>query len=133
MSAIAPFIWRFGLVLAIVLVASIAVEGQTHPVNFWTLETKVESATLVAASALDGYSTQVAINSKRFHELNPLASPFVAHGAAGQVAACAIGVGAVLGAAYLAHRTHHEKLRRFILRASVGAESANSVYQFSGR
>jgi hypothetical protein len=55
--------------------------------------------------------------------MNPIARPFVNHGAAGQVAASVIGLGASTGTAYLLHKAGHHKLERMLLNASIGIEA----------
>ena len=98
--------------------------------SFWTKEVKAETGILAAEAILDGYTTQYILTTGGGgRELDPLARPFVTHGAAGQAAASAVGIGAVLGTSYLLHRTHHDKLSRWILRVAVIGEGANDVRQ----
>ena len=96
--------------------------------NFWTKEMKAETAVLTAEIAYDGITTQKLLG-KGYGEANPLARPMVTHGTAGQAAASAVGLGAVLGTSYLLHRMHHDKASRWVMRAAVVAEGANDVRQ----
>lgn len=92
--------------------------------DFWTKERKAVTTGIVAESIVDDYTTQVLLNRGGV-ELNPLARPMVTHGTAGQVAACAVGVGAVVGVQYLAHRTGHPKAANWIGRIVLVAEGVN--------
>jgi hypothetical protein len=92
--------------------------------SFWTKERKAETTGLVAESTIDGITTQMLLRGGGA-ELNPLARPLVTRGNAGQVAACALGVGAVLGVEYALHRTGHRKAANWAGRIAVVAEGAN--------
>lgn len=94
--------------------------------KFWTLETKIEAGVLAGELAIDGVTTQKLNPSA---DLNPFARPLVAHGAAGQAAASAIGFGAVLGTSYLLHKLGHQRASRWVLRLSIAAEGASDVRQ----
>ena len=94
--------------------------------SFWSTERKAETTGLVAESITDGITTQMWLHSSPYHtELNPLARPLVTRGNAGQVAACALGVGAVLGIEYALHRTGHRKAANWAGRIAVVAEGVN--------
>jgi len=84
----------------------------------------------VAESILDGYTTQTMVNRPGFQEHDPLARPFVTHGVAGQTAACALGIGIVIGVQYTLHRTGHPKAATWVGRLFVAGEGANVVHQF---
>ena len=105
--------------------------------RFWTPEMKIDAGVLVAESIVDGYTTQkyfqwAAQGRGITVERDPLARPFVTHGIGGQVVACAIGDGAVLGTSYLLYKMRHPKLARWVLRISVTAEGYNAVHQIQG-
>jgi hypothetical protein len=109
----------------------LAAKAPAH--HFFDRANNIRFIALASLVATDGYTTQIALNgSSRFREVNPLARPFVSHGAAGQVAASAIGLGAATGTAYLLHKTGHHKIERFVLNASIGVEaetvSSNAWY-----
>ena len=94
--------------------------------KFWSTERKVETTGLVAESITDGITTQMWLHSSPYHtELNPLARPLVTRGNAGQIAASALGVGAVLGIEYALWKTGHHKASRYAGRIAVVAEGVN--------
>ena len=96
--------------------------------SFWTREMKVETGLLTAEIAYDGVTTQK-LMGRGYGEANPLARPMVTHGNAGQAAASAVGLGAVLGTSYLLHRAHHDKASRWVMRVAVVAEGVNDIRQ----
>ena len=110
------------------LLAVLLLCGVCSAQSFWTREMKVETGLLTAEIAYDGDTTQK-LMGRGYGEANPLARPMVTHGNAGQAAASAVGLGAVLGTSYLLHRAHHDKLSRWVMRAAVIAEGANDVRQ----
>jgi hypothetical protein len=97
-----------------------AVRTETH--GFLDRPAKFRFAILAGFIAADGITTQQVLN-KGGHELNPVARPFVTHGAAGQLAASSIGYGAAITTSYLFHRTKHHKLERLFENAAIGIES----------
>ena len=94
--------------------------------DFWSKERKLETTGLVAESVIDGVTTQMWLGASPWHgELNPLARPLVTRGNAGQVAACVLGVGAVLGVEYALHRTGQRKAANWAGRVALMAEGLN--------
>lgn len=89
--------------------------------KFWTLENKINFSIFAAELAGDAITTQRGLN-RGMREANPLARPFVTHGAGGQAAASALGFGLGVGTAYLLHRTHHYKAERIAIRIMLAAE-----------
>jgi len=89
--------------------------------KFWTLENKINFSVFAAELTADAITTQQGLN-RGMREANPLARPFVTHGAGGQAAASAIGMGMVLGTAYLLHRTGHYKAERIAVRLMLAGE-----------
>jgi hypothetical protein len=83
---------------------------------------KVRFAVLAGLMAGDGITTQHVL-SKGGHELNPIARPFVTHGAAGQLAASSFGYAATVTTSYIFHRTNHHKLERLFQNATIGIEA----------
>src|SRR5437763_15805046 len=79
--------------------------------KFWNIENKVNFSIFSAELVADAITTQRALNQE-MREANPLARPFVTHGAAGQAGASALSLAAGVGAAYLLHRIHHHKAER---------------------
>jgi hypothetical protein len=94
--------------------------------KFWSTERKLETTGLVGESVIDAVTTQMWLGaSPRHTELNPVARPLVTRGNAGQVAACALGVGAVLGVQYVLYRHGHRKAANWAGRIAVVAEGLN--------
>jgi hypothetical protein len=89
--------------------------------KFWTLENKINFSIFAGELAADAITTQRGLN-RGMREANPLARPFVTHGAGGQAAASAIGFGLGVGTAYFLHRTHHYKAERIAVRIMLAAE-----------
>ena len=95
--------------------------------RFWTAERKILTGGLVSESIIDGVQTQRLLNIGR-SETDPLARAFDTHGVTGQVAACAIGVSASVGAQYLMHRLHHERIAKWVGRIAFVAEGAVVIH-----
>ncbi len=89
--------------------------------KFWTLENKINFSIFAAELAGDAITTQRGLN-QGMREANPLARPFVTHGAGGQAVASALGFGLGVGTAYWLHRTHHYKAERIAIRIMLAAE-----------
>jgi hypothetical protein len=89
--------------------------------KFWTLENKINFSIFAAEVAADAITTQRGLD-RGMREANPLARPLVTHGAGGQAAASAIGMGMALGTAYLLHRTGHYKAERIAVRLMLAGE-----------
>jgi hypothetical protein len=98
-----------------------------HTERFWSAERKILTGGLVAESIVDGVQTQRLLNIGRT-ETDPLAKPFVTHGVTGQVAACAIGVGAAVGTQYLMHKLHHERIAKWFGRMALVGEGAVIIH-----
>ena len=96
--------------------------------KFWTVERFSVTAALIGESAYDGLTTQDSL-SKGGHEMNPLAIPFVKHGAAGQAAASIVGVGSVLALEYGLHRFHHDRAADWVGRLAAAGEGVNCLSQ----
>jgi len=100
---------------------------QPQAPRFWTAERKILTGGLISESIIDGVQTQRLLNIGR-SETDPLARAFDTHGVMGQVAACAIGVGASVGAQYLMHRLHHEGIAKWVGRIAFVAEGAVVIH-----
>jgi hypothetical protein len=123
-------------------VAEVAVQPASNKVlnrnerdehRFFSRSNNIRFAALAGLVAVDGATTQIALtNGSGLREVDPLARPFVSHGAAGQTAASAVGLGFSLGTCYLLHRTGHYRLERLMLDASLAVEAetvaSNSWY-----
>lgn len=91
--------------------------------RFWGLENKIDFSIFAGQLAADAITTQRGLG-RGFREANPIAAPFVNHGAAGSAAASALSFGAGLGVAYMLHRTHHYKAERVAVRLMLAGEGA---------
>jgi hypothetical protein len=61
-------------------------------------------------------------------EADPLARPLVSKGWSGQLAASAISYGAVMGTAYLFHRTGHHRMERISIWSIIGIEGSMTAW-----
>jgi len=91
--------------------------------KFWGLENKIDFSIFAGQLAADAITTQRGLGHG-FREANPIAAPFVNHGAAGSAAASALSFGAGLGVAYVLHRTHHYKAEHIAVRLMLAGEGA---------
>jgi hypothetical protein len=82
---------------------------------------RIRFSILAGLIAADGITTQHVLNSGG-REVNPLARPFVTHGAAGQLAASSLGYAFGVGTSYLFHRTGHHKMERIFENLAIGVE-----------
>ncbi len=98
------------------------VEAPSHT-RFLDRPAKIRFAVLAGLIAADGITTQHVLNSDGGKEVNPLARPFVTHGAMGQLAASTLGLGFGMGTSYLFHRTGHHKLERIFQNVAIGVEA----------
>jgi hypothetical protein len=92
-------------------------------------EAKIEFAVFAAEVAADGVSTRI-LYQRGCGENNPIAKPFVRAGVGGQVAASLLSVAAVGGAWAFFHRTHHDRMAKWMLRTLVAGEGINDIRQF---
>jgi len=77
----------------------------------------------------DGVTTRV-LYQRHHQELDPLAKPFVQAGVPGQIGASLLGAGAMGGAWFLLHRTHHDRAASWFLRSVTSSEGYNVARQF---
>lgn len=100
-------------------VAKLQLPGRGH--NFFDVKNFMGLAALAAGLTGDALSTQKGLGLPGFHEINPIARPFVQNraGAAFYGAASFAFMG---GGMYLAHKTHHHKLERILPFAVAGWE-----------
>lgn len=95
------------------------------------LDTTNTLALGVAAAGLtaDALSTQKGLGLPGFHEVNPIARPFVQ--TRGGAAVYSVGSFSLLtGAMYMAHKTGHHKLERILPFATAGWEGLLSVRNY---
>ena len=93
-------------------------------------ETKVAFAVFGSEVLADGVATRI-LYQRHYDEIDPLAKPFTHAGIPGQAGASLLGVGAIGGAWWVLHRTHHERIAINFLRSVTVAEGSNVVRQFS--
>jgi hypothetical protein len=93
-------------------------------------ETKVAFAVFGGEVLADGVATRI-LYQRHYDEIDPLAKPFTHAGVPGQIGASLLGAGAIGGAWWMLHRTHHERIARNFLRSVTALEGANVGRQFS--
>jgi hypothetical protein len=91
--------------------------------KFWGMENKIDFSIFAGQLAADAITTQRGLENG-FREANPIASPFVNHGASGAAAASALSFGAGVGVAYMLHCTHHYKAEHIAVRLMLAGEGA---------
>lgn len=120
--------FRLAAILSILTSLSLAQEIDL-PEAPMPREAKIEFAVLAAEVVADGVSTRI-LYQRGCGENNPIAKPFVRAGVGGQVAASLLSVAAVGGAWALLHRTHHDRMAKWMLRTLVVGEGINDIRQF---
>jgi len=101
--------------------AVITVKKPPQPHRFLDARNSLGLAALAATLSSDALSTQRGLAYPRFHEMNPIARPFVQTRAGG--AAYSAGSFALLATTmYVAHRTRRHKLERILPFAIAGWE-----------
>jgi len=93
-------------------------------------EAKVEFAAFAAEVAADSVTTRI-LSQRGLIELDPVARPFVRAGVGGQVGAGLLSVAAAGGVWAILHRTHHDRIAKWMLRTLVAGEGANVGRQFN--
>ena len=93
-------------------------------------EAKIEFAAFAAEVAADGVTTRI-LYQRGLSELDPVARPFVHAGVGGQVGAGLLSVAVAGGVWTIFHRTHHDRIAKWMLRAVVAGEGANVARQFN--
>jgi hypothetical protein len=118
-------------IVVILLLWTGAARGQSLDVPDAPL-TKTTWTTFVGLGAeilADGVTTRI-LYQRHHDELDPLAKPFVHAGVPGQIGASLLGAGAMGGAWFLLHRTHHDRAAGWFLRSMTGSEGYNVARQF---
>jgi hypothetical protein len=95
-----------------------------HSHKFLDRQNLTAFAILGSLIALDAVHTQIALESHRFVEGDPLARPFVTHGWPGQLEGSALGFGTSVSLSYVLHGTNHHKIERWTSWLIIGAEAA---------
>ena len=106
-------------------------EDAAHSHSFFDARNSLGFATLGASLTADALSTQKGLAYPGFHEMNPIARPFV-QTRAGAAVYSAGSFGLIAGTMYWAHRKEHHKLERFLPFAVAGWKAC-SVLGITGR
>lgn len=117
-------------VLIVLLAGMGAARGQELPDAPVSRATWTTFAGLGAEILADGVTTRV-LYQRHYDELNPVAKPFVHAGVAGQVGVSLLGAGAMTGAWFVLHRTHHDRAATWFLRSLAGGEGYNVARQIA--
>lgn len=98
--------------------------------QFLDVQNVLSISALTTLVAVDGLTTQHLIQDYKFGEMNPIARPLVKRGTAGQVAACTMGLGAAISAAYFFHKKGRHRLEKWTLRLFIAGEGAAVTNNF---
>ena len=133
------------LTFALLLTCSLAFAGdeperpaapEAKPAHrFLDLKNSLAISSFAVTLAGDSLSTQKGLDRPGYHEINPVARPFV-QSRAGAVVYAAGSFGLVTGGMYLAHKTGHHKLERIVpfgLAAWEGFLTARNYHVISHR
>jgi hypothetical protein len=128
------------ILMVLLLLAGTAASGQDLPEKNLldkgildasvSRETKVAFAVFGGELLADGVATRI-LYQRHYDEIDPLAKPFTHAGVPGQIGASLLGAGAISGAWWVLHRTHHDRIARNFLRSVSAAEGSNVGRQFS--
>ena len=91
--------------------------------RFFDSKNTLGLASLAASLSADALSTQKGLAYPGFHEMNPIARPFV-QSRSGAAVYTAGSFGLLAGIMYVAHKTNHHKLERILPFAASGWEGA---------
>ena len=100
---------------------------KTH--SFFDARNSLGLASMAASLTADALSTQKGLAYPGFHEMNPIARPFV-QTRSGAAVYSAGSFGLLAGTMYLAHKTQHHKLERFLPFAVAGWEGLLSFRNY---
>ncbi len=109
--------------------ALIKLKPQPTTHSFFDARNRLGFATLGASLTADALSTQKGLAYPGFHEMNPIARPFV-QTRAGAAAYNAGSFGLLTGMMYWAHKKEHHKLERFLPLAVGGWEGLLSFRNY---
>jgi hypothetical protein len=97
--------------------------------SFFDARNSLGLEAMAASLTADALSTQKGLAYPGFHEMNPIARPFV-QTRSGAAAYSAGSFGLLAGTMYLAHRTQHHKLERILPFAVAGWEGLLSFRNY---
>lgn len=117
------------------VVTANAVEGlvvlktQKPQHRFFDVENSLGLSLMASSLIADSVSTQKALAYPGFHEVNPLARPFM-NSRSGAAAYTAGSFAFLAGTAYLMHKTHHHKLEHIFPFAVAGWEGFLAAHNY---
>ena len=97
--------------------------------KFFDLQNAFGLSALAAGLSADALSTQKGLGLPGFHEMNPIARPFV-QSRAGAAMYSVASFAFMGGSMYLAHKTNHHKLERVLPFAIAGWEGFLAVRNY---
>ncbi|HKT52401.1 MAG TPA: hypothetical protein VJV96_19015 [Candidatus Angelobacter sp.] len=97
--------------------------------RFFDVQNTFGLSALAAGLTADALSTQKGLGLPGFHEMNPIARPFV-QSRAGAAVYSAASFAFMGGSMYLAHKTNHHKLERVLPFAIAGWECFLAVRNY---
>jgi hypothetical protein len=96
--------------------------------SYWDAPRVLETGTFAAAISVDSWATQRVMQRPNAYEWNPLAAPFVKHGAKGQAAASLLGFAVGIVPSYALHRAGKDRASRLWLHFATGGETLAAGY-----
>jgi hypothetical protein len=109
--------------------AFVILKTPPQPHKFLDARNSLGLASMATSLIADALSTQKGLAYPSFHEMNPIARPFV-QTRAGAAAYSAGSFALLAGAMYTAHKTHHHKLEYIFPFAIAGWEAALSARNY---
>ena len=124
MSALTPL-----PALTPMLNAFVVLKTPPKPHRFFDVQNSIGLTAMAGSLIADALSTQKGLAFPNFHEMNPLARPFV-QTRSGAAAYSAGSFALLAGAAYAMHKTHHHKLEHVFPFAVAGWEGFLSARNY---
>lgn len=107
----------------------IVLKTPPKPHRFFDVQNSLGLTAMAGSLIADALSTQKGLAFPNFHEMNPLARPFV-QTRSGAAAYSAGSFALLAGAAYAMHKTHHHKLEHVFPFAVAGWEGFLSARNY---
>ncbi len=109
--------------------AAIILKTKTKPHSFFDARNSFGLASMAASLSADALSTQKGLAYPGFHEMNPIARPFV-QTRSGAAVYSAGSFAVLAGGMYVAHKNRHHKLERILPFAVAGWEGLLSFRNY---
>ena len=109
--------------------AFVVLKTPPKPHRFFDVQNSLGLTAMAGSLIADALSTQKGLAYPNFHEMNPLARPFV-QTRLGAAAYSAGSFALLAGAAYAMHKTHHHKLEHIFPFAVAGWEGFLSARNY---